>query len=179
MKELFQLFAAFFKIGGLTFGGGLAMLPMLNREVVDKHSWASKEELLDYYTIGQCTPGIIAVNTATFIGYKNKGVAGAIFATAGIVCPSVLIITVIALFLRSYADLPQVASAFKGIRAAVSGLIVISVARLAKTAVKDAAGVIIALAAFCVMLILDPSPVWVVLAAGVLGFFMPRKEGGA
>ena len=81
MKQLFDLFFTFVRIGGLTFGGGYAMLPMLQKEVVDKKKWASEEELMDYYAIGQCTPGVIAVNTATFIGYKISGISGAVSAT--------------------------------------------------------------------------------------------------
>ena len=85
MKELFQLYSAFFRIGLFTFGGGYAMLPMLQREVVNKYHWATDEELLDCYAIGQCTPGIIAVNTATYVGYAQRGVAGGIVATLGVV----------------------------------------------------------------------------------------------
>ena len=96
MKELFNLFIAFAKVGVLTFGGGYAMLPILQREIVEKNNWASDEELMDYYAIGQCTPGVIAVNTATFIGQKNKGIMGGIMATLGVVTPSLIIITAIA-----------------------------------------------------------------------------------
>ena len=96
MKELWKMFWAFARIGGLTFGGGYAMLPMLQKEVVEKRHWATEEEIIDYYALGQCTPGIIAINVATFIGYKNRGVLGAIFSTAGMVFPSLIIITIIA-----------------------------------------------------------------------------------
>ena len=94
MKELFDLFFTFARIGGLTFGGGYAMLPMLQREVVEKRNWATEEEIMDYYAIGQCTPGIIAVNTATFVGYKTKGLLGGILATLGVVFPSLVIISI-------------------------------------------------------------------------------------
>ena len=95
MKELLKLFLAFAKIGAVTFGGGYAMLPILQRDIVAKHKWATEDELLDYFAIGQCTPGVIAVNTATFVGYKNKGILGGIFATLGVVFPSIVIITII------------------------------------------------------------------------------------
>ena len=95
MKELLKMFLAFAKIGAVTFGGGYAMLPILQRDIVNKHGWATDDELMDYFAIGQCTPGIIAVNTATFIGYKNKGILGGIFATLGVVSPSVLILSII------------------------------------------------------------------------------------
>ena len=97
MKELLDLYIAFFRIGGLTFGGGLAMLPMLKYELIEKRNWVTEEEILDYFAIGQCTPGIIAVNTATFVGHKKRGLAGAIFSTLGMISPSVIIITLIAL----------------------------------------------------------------------------------
>lgn len=93
MNELLNLFMAFFRIGAFTFGGGYAMLPMLQKEVVEKYHWATEDEIMDYFAIGQCTPGIIAVNTATFVGYKTKGIAGGIAATLGVICPSIIIIT--------------------------------------------------------------------------------------
>ena len=102
--RLIDLYIAFFKIGGLTFGGGYAMLPMLQREVIDKHGWATIEEVLDIYAIGQCTPGIIAVNTATMIGYRKRGVLGAIVATLGEITPSVVIITLLASVLTQVKD---------------------------------------------------------------------------
>ena len=105
MKEYLDLFLTFARIGGLTFGGGYAMLPMLQQEVVDRRGWATNEELMDYYAIGQCTPGVIAVNTATFVGNKTKGTLGGIFATLGVVFPSLVIITIIAAFIRNFAEL--------------------------------------------------------------------------
>ena len=96
MKELWSMFFAFARIGGLTFGGGYAMLPMLQREVVEKRGWATEEELMDYYAIGQCTPGVIAVNTATFIGQKYRGDLGGIVCTLGVVFPSLIIISLLA-----------------------------------------------------------------------------------
>ena len=121
--NLWNLFVSFAKVGVLTFGGGYAMIPILEREIVDKQGWASSEELMDYYAVGQCTPGVIAVNTATFIGRKVAGVPGGIVATAGVVFPSVVIITVIAGILSNFADIPAVQSAFAGIRVCVCVLI--------------------------------------------------------
>ena len=95
-----DLFLTFARMGAVTFGGGYAMLPILQREVVEKHGWATEDELMDYYAIGQCTPGVIAVNTATFIGYKINGLSGAVMATAGIIFPSLVIITIIAAFIQ-------------------------------------------------------------------------------
>ena len=119
MKELINLFWAFCKIGGLTFGGGYAMLPMLQKEVVENNKWATEKELLDYYAVGQATPGIIAVNTATFVGYKQKGIIGAAIATWGVVFPSLVIIMTIAGFIDNFSDLNIVEHAFSGIRIAV------------------------------------------------------------
>ena len=105
MKELFDLFWTFCKIGALTFGGGYAMLPLIQREIVENKKWSTEKEILDYYAVGQCTPGVIAVNTATFIGYKLKGIIGGIVATLGVIFPSIVIILIIATFLQNFADL--------------------------------------------------------------------------
>ena len=119
MKELIELYWAFFRIGGLTFGGGLSMLPMLRYELVQKNGWVTEEELIDCYAIGQCTPGIIAVNTATYVGYKKCGIKGGIFATLGMITPSLVIITAIALFLERYMDNIWLIHALMGVRAVV------------------------------------------------------------
>ena len=104
MNIMLEMFLTFAKIGAVTFGGGYAMLPILEREIVEKHKWATSQELLDYFAIGQCTPGVIAVNTATFIGYRNKGIIGGITTTLAVVTPSVVIITIIALFIQNFLD---------------------------------------------------------------------------
>lgn len=169
MKELWQLFSAFARIGGFTFGGGYAMLPMLQKEVVEKHKWATEDEVLDYFAIGQCTPGIIFVNTATFIGYKQKGVAGAVAATIGSVFPSVCIVMLIAAVLNNFAELAVVQHAFAGIRVVVSVLIINAVAGLRKKSIVDKLCVLIAIAAFAVSAFADISPVIIVVAAAVLG----------
>ena len=168
---LLQLFLSFTKVGVLTFGGGYAMIPLLEREIVEKRRWASSEELMDYYAVGQCTPGIIAVNTATFIGYKTAGNLGGIVATLGVVFPSFVIITVIAGIIRSFADIPAVKSAFAGIRVCVCVLIFNSVVKLWKGAIKDKAALALCLLVFVLSLFFDISPiVFVVLcaAAGIL-----------
>ena len=105
MKLLWELYRAFFMIGALTFGGGYAMLPMLEREIVSKHKWSTSEELLNYFAIGQCTPGVIAVNTATFVGYKQAGTLGGVFATLGVISPSLVIIVAIAMLLENFMDI--------------------------------------------------------------------------
>ena len=181
MKELLLLFAVFAKIGGFTFGGGYAMLPILQREVVDKRQWATQEELMDYFAIGQCTPGIIAVNTATFIGYKRKGVLGAIFATLGVVAPSVVIITVIAAFIRNFQHIEAVQWAFEGIRAAVVALILSAVIKLGKKSLVDVATVVIFLVVAVLSAVTDLSPAIFVVAAGLCGLLLKggKKDAAA
>ena len=177
MKELWKMFWAFARIGGLTFGGGYAMLPMLQKEVVEKHGWATEEELMDYYAIGQCTPGVIAVNTATFVGQKARGLAGAIFATLGVVFPSVVIITLIAAFLSNFAHLAVVQNAFAGVRVCVCVLIFNAVVKLWKKSVVDKAALVIFLAVFLGSCLLELSPVIWVLLAGGAGLLIKKWEG--
>ncbi len=171
-QSLLELFLVFAKIGATTFGGGYAMLPILQLEVVEKRHWATEEELMDYYAIGQCTPGIIAVNTATFVGYRKFGLAGGIIATCGVVAPSLVIITLIAMFLSNFAEYPVVKYAFDGIRAAVCVLILNSVIKLGKKSVKDSLCLIIFLAILLLSLFAPISPVWLVVAAGAAGYFL-------
>lgn len=167
MKRYWELFLAFARVGVMTFGGGYAMIPILEREIVDRHGWATEEELMDYYAVGQCTPGVIAVNTATFIGYKYAGVPGGIIATLGVIFPSVVIITLIAGILTSFADVPAVKSAFAGIRVCVCVLIFNAVVKLWKKAVVDKATLVMFLAVFLLSVFLDISPVvFVILCAG-------------
>ena len=175
-----DLFLTFAKIGVCTFGGGYAMLPILQREVVEKKGWATEEELTDYFAVGQCTPGIIAVNTATFIGYKHKGVPGGILTTLGVVFPSLVIITAIAAFLSNFADIPLVQHALAGINAAVVALIASSVLKLAKSNLKDAVSAGIFLAGLALAFLLKLSPVILIVCAGVIGWVvygLIRKGG--
>ena len=177
MHIYLDLFATFFRTGACTFGGGYAMLPILQRDVVEKKGWATEDELTDYFAIGQCTPGVIAVNTATFIGYKYKGIPGGIVATLGIVCPSILIITLIALFLRSFADLPAVAHAFAGIRACVCVLIFNAVLKIWKSTVIDLPTALIFITVFLLSVFLGLSPALMVVVAGLVGLGLKRVRG--
>ena len=180
MKELMNLFWAFCRIGGLTFGGGYAMLPMLQKEVVENRKWATEQELLDYYAVGQATPGIIAVNTATFVGYKEKGVLGAAFATFGVVFPSLIIIMSIAGFIDNFSDLNIVQHTFSGIRIAVGVLILNALIKLMKGSVKDILGIILFVATFIASSFLDISVVYIIIAAGLVGIisdYVKRKRG--
>ena len=132
-----DLFWTFSKIGVCTFGGGYAMLPILQREVVEKKGWATEEELTDYFAIGQCTPGIIAVNTATFVGHKYRGVSGGVVATLGLVCPSILVILVIAGFLKKFRESRGVDAVFYGIRPASTALIAAALAEVCSIALLN------------------------------------------
>jgi len=180
--EYLELVWSFFKVGILTFGGGYAMLPMLQREIVERRGWATEEELLDYYAIGQCTPGVIAVNTATFIGTRRKGIPGGFLATLGVILPSLLIITAIAALLTSFAEIPAVQHALAGIRVAVVVLVGFSVWKLMKSGVKGGFGWCLFLLVFFVSAIWGLSPVIVVLisaASGWIAGYLRDRRGAA
>ncbi len=169
MKEILTLYGLFFKMGIMTFGGGYAMLPILERELVTKRKYVTMDEIMDYFAVGQCTPGIIAVNTATFIGFKRKGVLGGIFATLGVITPSLIIITLLATVLQAIAGNKIVEHAFAGISIAVCSLIVQAVIKLVKSGIKDIFTGIVAAVAFVLTYFLDLSPIIVVLLAGISG----------
>ena len=137
VKDLWDLFFTYMKIGFINFGGGYAMLPLLERELVNKRGWTTLDELRDYFAVGQCTPGVIALNVSTFIGQKRKGVAGALAAAAGFLLGPILILLLIAAFLTNFADLPEVQHAFAGIRVCVCVLILQAILRLWKKSVVD------------------------------------------
>lgn len=169
VKKLLSLFLTFAKIGVMTFGGGLTMLPLLTKEIVEKRKWASEEQLLDYYAVGQCTPGIIAVNTATFIGYSQAGIAGGIFATVGMVTPSVIIIIAVAAALQQFMEYPVVASALMGIRAVVCALLSHTVLTLAKKSLVDIVTAMIFIIGFVLCFVFDITPILVVVVGAIIG----------
>ena len=180
MKELFDLFFTFLKIGAVSFGGGYAMLPLLTKEFVDKRAWATDTELNDYFAIGQVTPGLIAVNVATFLGNKRKGIIGGIAGTIGLVTVPVIIITLIAAVLTNFADIEIVKHAFAGIRVAVCVLILSAILRLWKKSVPDIATTIICLAIFGLSAFGEYipvigeyiSPVYLVILAAIAGIII-------
>jgi len=177
LKDIFKLYITFFKIGILTFGGGYAMLPMIEREVVVKNKWATVEEIMDYFAISQCTPGVIAVNTATFIGYKNKGITGGIVATLGVITPSIIIISLIATILQRIYENPVVQSAFAGIGVAVCAVLVQAFLKIAKVGVIDKVSFIVAAAAFLLSFAFGISTIVIIIAAGIFGaVYMALKE---
>ena len=176
MKKLWELFWTFAKMGVMTFGGGYAMLPILQREVVENKHWATEEELTDYFAIGQCTPGIIAVNTATFIGQKYMGVAGGIVATLGVAFPSLIIISILAGLITNFAHLTWVKNAFAGIQVCVCVLIFNAVRKLWKKSVVDKRTFVIFLLVLAGGIFLNLSPVWYVIAATVAGIVLKNLE---
>lgn len=177
MKLLLQMFLTFAKVGVMTFGGGYAMLPILQREVVENKGWATEEELMDYFAIGQCTPGVIAVNTATFIGQKLRGTLGAIFATCGVIFPSLVIISLLAGVIEAFSHLVWVQNAFGGIRVCVCVLITNAVVKLYKKAVLDIPSFIIFLLVALGSVFLDISPVIFVAVAAAAGIILKALGG--
>lgn len=182
MKELLEIYISFFKMGAVTFGGGYAMLPILQREAVEKKNWISKEEVMDYYAVSQGLPGIIAVNVAVFIGYHRRKVAGGIAAAFGVVSPCLVIITIIAAFLSNFQDNIYVKHAFAGVSVCVAALILDAVIGLWKKGVKDGLCLAICIVVFCVTEFLDISPILFIVGAAILGIvvksFQIKKEGG-
>jgi len=181
MNEYLAIFLAFLKMGCFAFGGGYAMVPLVERELIKKRGWTNMDEVIEWYTIAQITPGIIAVNLSTFIGYKRKGSLGGILATIGFVLPGVSIIIAAALLLSSFADNAIVKHAFAGIRIAVGALILDTVIRLLKGFVKETK----TLAVYFIVLLISvipiipglvKSPVLLVLASGLAGLFIYRKK---
>ena len=176
MKELWELFITFAKMGVLTFGGGMAMLPILQREVVETKRWATEDEIVDYFAIGQCTPGIIAVNTATFVGQKRKGISGGIVATLGVVFPSLIIISILAGLINNFSDVAWVQNAFAGIQVCVCVLIFNAVLKLLKKSVVDKWTGAIFVLVLLGGVFLNISPVWFILVAAVLGILLKNLE---
>ena len=172
MKILADLFITFAKIGAVTFGGGYAMLPILQREIVENKHWGTDEELADYYAIGQCTPGVIAVNVATFIGRKTAGNIGGIAATLGVVFPSVVIITLLAGVIQAYSSLEWVAHAFAGVRVCVCVLIFNAVIKLFSKAIIDAKTLCIYIVVLGCAVFLNMSPVVFVVLSALAGIIL-------
>ncbi len=176
MKELFSIFLCFMKIGAFLFGGGYSMLPMLIRELSENRNWATEDELLDYFAVAQCTPGVIAINTATFIGYKQKKVPGSIAATLGIVTVPIIIILLVASVLKQFWGSPIVAHAFNGIRVAVAALIASAVIKLGKKSVHNWLTALLCVLAFVSIALMHISPVIVVIAVALAGILYGRTK---
>lgn len=180
MRRLVKMFLVFARIGVFTFGGGYSMLPMFRRELVEKRGWLTDGELTDYYSVAQCIPGIIAVNTSTLAGYKQYGRAGGVAAALGMISPSILIILGIAAFISNFAGIPAVQNAFAGIRVCVCVLIINTVIKLWKTAVVDKISLLIFLLVFGVSIFTGLPAAVLVIASGLvgIGFKAIRRKPG-
>lgn len=181
MKQYLEYYLTWFRIGLFTFGGGYAMLPMIEKEVIDRHHWTTEDDVMNYYAIAQCTPGVIAVNVATFVGYFQKGVLGALVCTLGVISPSIIIMTAIAGALSSFSDLAIVQHALSGIRIAVCILMSTSIVKLFKKGVIDAGAGVIFCSVLAFAIFTELSTVVLVIASGAMGVLfsmMKAKTGG-
>ena len=178
INEFLDLFWAFAVIGASLFGGGYAMIPVLERELIKKRNWIAMDEVMDYFTIAQITPGIIAVNVATFVGYKRKGAAGGITATIAVIAPGVCLMLIISTFIKRFSDYEIVRHAFTGIRIAVCALILDTILKLNKANIKNYKLIIIFICSFILSAVFSLSPVFIVLGAGLAGFLFFRGEEG-
>ena len=179
MRTILRLFLSFAYIGAMTFGGGYSMLPMLRRELVDKRGWLTELEMTDAFSVSQCLPGVIAINTAVLAGFKQKGVIGGISAALGVAFPSIAIITVIAAFISSFGEIPLVQKAFSGLRVCVSVLIINTVITLWKKSIADVPAMLIFAAVFIISIFTALPVAALVLAAGAAGIAISsvRKRG--
>ena len=169
IKEFFELYLAFVKIGAFTFGGVLAMMPIMQRELIEKRGWITEEELIDYFAIGQSTPGIIAVNVSTFVGYKKLGWFGGIIGTLGVVTPSWVIIMLLAGAISSVDKYPLAQKALRGINVAVAALLTSVIVKFSKKTIKSLWNAFFMLLAFALIYFLKVQSVWIIIAALVTG----------
>ncbi len=169
LRQFVELYLAFLKIGAFTFGGGLAMMPIMQRELIEKRGWLTDEELIDYFAIGQSTPGIIAVNVATFVGYKRLGVLGGIIGTLGVVTPSWVIIMILAGAISSVDKYPVAQKALKGINVAVAALLTSVIVKFSKKTIKSVWNAVLMLTAFALIYFFKVQSVWIIIASLVIG----------
>lgn len=179
MKQLWEIFRTFCKIGSLAFGGGYAIMPILQKEVVENKAWAKEEEIMEYYAVAQCLPGPIAINAAIILGHKLKSASGAIAAALGVIIPSVTVIMVLAAFLQGLMDMPLVGHAFAGIRVAVAALVIHTAVVLGRRGVKDIYGLLIFIVVFILAVFTDISPAYIIVAAGFAGILIRKRGEGA
>lgn len=169
MKDIFSLFIVFFKISILAFGGGYVVFPLIRKEIVEKRKWVTIEDILNYYAIGQSTPGLIFLNVSTFIGYKRKGVIGALTATFGVICPSIIITTIISILLSDFSQTQEVQKALAGVRVSVAMLLFFTILEMIQKTVKNIPELIVMLASFSAMTFFDTSPITVVAISIIIG----------
>lgn len=179
IKQLKDIFVTFFKIGLFTFGGGYAMIPLIEKEIVEKKKWVEREEITDILAVSQSIPGAIAINSATFIGFKASGRKGALAATLGVILPSFFIIAIIAAFFSKFGDNLIVKSIFSGIRPAVVALIAFAVFKVGKTSIKDKTGLIVAIIGLVLVIAFNIHAILVIIGGAVFGLvvykFWPGK----
>lgn len=177
MKDLLELFFVFMKIGSVAFGGGYAMLPILQKEFVEKRHWVNDQELVDYFAVGQCTPGVIAVNVSTFIGHKRKGVIGGIVATLGFVIIPIILLLVIATFLNHFSEYSLVKNAFAGIRVVVCILILNAIERLWKKSIVNKKALVLFGIIFLLTVFTSISPAILVICSAIVGMIIYQVGG--
>ena len=177
-RQLWKVFATFFKIGAFTFGGGYAMIPLIQREAVDKHGWVTEDDILDIIAIAESTPGPIAINSATFVGYRACGVLGSVAATLGVVLPSFAIIFAISFVLRQFQELKAVQYAFQGIRAGVLALLCKALWGMYKKNKKNWASYIVMAGSFVLTAVVDVSVLPVLIGCAVFGLVTARLMKG-
>ncbi|KXS48779.1 MAG: chromate transporter [Halanaerobium sp. 4-GBenrich] len=177
MKKILKIFFIFFKIGSFTFGGGYAMLPIIKRELVDNLGWIKEKDIYNYYAIGQSTPGIIAVNTATMTGYSLQGIKGALAATAGFILPSLIIITLIASFFKRFQEINLFQHAFAAVQITVVALILDIVIKMWQKSDKSKVSLFLFLLSFLLLVVFNISPVFVVLGAAGSGILIQYLRG--
>ena len=179
LRQFVELYLAFLKIGAFTFGGGLAMMPIMQRELIEKRGWITDEELIDYFAIGQSTPGIIAVNVSTFVGYKRLGWFGGIIGTLGVVTPSLVIITILAGAISSVDKYPLAQKALRGINVAVAALLTSVIVKFSKKTIKSVWNAVFMLLAFVLIYFFKVQSVWIIIASLVVGclltFYRQKK----
>lgn len=176
MTKLFSMFWSFFKIGAFTFGGGYAMVPLIEEEIVEKQKWVSKEEFVDIIVLSQSFPGALAVNCSTMVGYKIYGIIGAIVTLLGAILPSFIIMLIVAMYLMKFRNNTYVNAAFKGINSAVPIMVLVAIVSLSKSLSKSAMTFIIMILSLIVLVFFDINPIWVIVASALFGVFYYGRE---
>lgn len=176
MNILLDLYITFAKIGAFTIGGGMAMMPMMQTELVDKRHWMTEEDLIDYYAIGQSTPGIIAVNVSTFAGFRQKGIIGGIVSTLGMITPSLIIIMLLATFINSVNDIPLAIKALKGVNVAVAALLTKVTYTFCKKTVKNWWSLVLLLLSFCLIFFVKVPSAVIIVSGIVLGLIVSAVQ---
>ncbi|MDF2545304.1 MAG: chromate transporter [Anaerosolibacter sp.] len=175
MKNMFKMFMIFFKIGAFTLGGGYAMIPLIEEEIVEKNKWIDPEEFIDIIALSQTIPGALAINSSTYIGYRLFGFPGAVVGCLGTIMPSVIIILLVATFFIQFRSLPLIESIFRGIRPAVVALILLAVMKLGKPLPKNAVNLVWVIGVALAITLLNVHPIMVIVMSGIAGYMLFRE----